>query len=74
MPSIARKFIRFPRLLSGLLLGITLQFPLDLFGDELAASQVPQTDTQEPQPVTTDAATCLADTTNCSPDFKIRQI
>ncbi len=51
MSSIARKFIRFPRLLSGLLLGITLQFPLDLFGDELAASQVPQTDTLEPQPV-----------------------
>ena len=50
MSSIARKFIRFPRLLSGLLLGITLQFPLDLFGDELAASQVPQTDTLEPQP------------------------
>jgi len=51
MPSIARNFIRFPRLLSGLLLGITLQFPPDLFGDELAASQVPQTDTLEPKPV-----------------------
>jgi len=50
MSSIARKFIRFPRLLSGLLLGITLQFPPDLFGDELAASQVPQTGTLETQP------------------------
>jgi hypothetical protein len=50
MTSIARDPIQFPRLLSGLLLGITLQFPSDLFGDELAASQVPQTDTLEPQP------------------------
>jgi hypothetical protein len=43
------KFIRFTSLLSSLMLGITLQFPLDLFGEELPASQVPQTDTQQPQ-------------------------
>jgi hypothetical protein len=54
MPSFERNFIRFPiplsGFLSGLLLGITLQFSPDLFGDELAASQVPQTETLEPQP------------------------
>jgi hypothetical protein len=58
MTYIPRCPIRFPRLLSGLLLGITLQFSPDLFGAELAASQVPQTGAlktqpapQKPQPV-----------------------
>jgi len=44
------KFTRLSSLLSSLMLGITLQFPLDLFGEELPASQVPQTDVQGPQP------------------------
>jgi len=51
MSSFEPKFIRLSRLLSSLILGITLQFPLDLFGEELPASQVPQTDAQAPQPV-----------------------
>jgi len=51
MSSSEPKFIRLSRLLASLLLSFTLQFPLDLFGDEQAASQVPQTDTQKPQPV-----------------------
>jgi hypothetical protein len=51
MSSFEPKVIRFSRLLSSLLLGITLQFPPDLFGEELPASQVPQTDTLKPQPV-----------------------
>jgi len=51
MSSLEPKFIRLSRLLPSLMLGITLQFPLDLFGEELPASQVPQTDPLTPQPV-----------------------
>jgi hypothetical protein len=50
MSSFTRNFIRFPGILPGLLLGITLQFPLCLFAEELPVSQVPQTDILEPQP------------------------
>jgi hypothetical protein len=51
MSSYEPKFIRLSSLLSILMLGISLQFPLNLFGEELPASQVPQTDAQVPQPV-----------------------
>jgi hypothetical protein len=51
MSSFGPKSIRYSSLLPSLLLGITLQFPPYLFGEELTASQVPQTDTQEPQAV-----------------------
>lgn len=51
MPSIASEPIRFPRLLPILILGVSFLFPLDLLGEELPASQVPQTDPLTPQPV-----------------------